>query len=433
MNTGHIVVVGASLAGLRAAEALRDEGFTGQLTLIGDEPYPPYDRPPLSKAVLSGRLNEAHTELPQLRTIDARWLLGVAATGLDRPHQQVILADGRRIDFDKLLIATGTRARPWPVAAGIAPRGVHLLRGRDDAAKLHAALQADPRRVLVIGGGFTGSEVASSCRDLGLAVTLTHRGVAPLSGALGATVAHFTLGLHRDAGVDLRIATTVDTLDSDQTGQLRRARLSDGSAVDIDVAVVALGAVSNIDWLAGSGLLTDHHGLRCDAFCRVYTTEGEFADAIYAAGDVAYWPHPLYHDRLVRLEHWGNAVEQARVAAHNMVHDSGELRVHDQLPSFWSNQFGVNVKAIGLPAAADQVVITQGSPAERKFVAAYGQKDRLVGALAVNSPRVLDGYAALIQARAPFPPMLNAPDAPTDHDPLPAGFPHTPASATAHP
>ena len=160
-TNARFVIVGASLAGLRAAEALRREGFTGSLTMIGDEPHAPYDRPPLSKTVLTGRLPVEHTTLPRLWNVEAEWLLGIPAVGLDLDNRQVHLADGREIAFDRLLIATGTRARPWPDTKQAALKGVFTLRTRNDSARLRESLVAGPRRVLVIGAGFTGSEVAS--------------------------------------------------------------------------------------------------------------------------------------------------------------------------------------------------------------------------------------------------------------------------------
>jgi 3-phenylpropionate/trans-cinnamate dioxygenase ferredoxin reductase subunit len=182
---GRIVIVGASLAGLRAAEALREEGFSGSLTIIGDEPDEPYDRPPLSKQVLKGWVPADHTKLPRLRELDADWRLGVAATGLDRATRQVRLADGEQVPYDRLLIATGTRARQWPNPDEAALDGVYTLRSRDDAARLQQALAARPSRVLIIGAGFIGSEMASVCRELDIPVTVAERGSAPLVGALG--------------------------------------------------------------------------------------------------------------------------------------------------------------------------------------------------------------------------------------------------------
>lgn len=412
MSEEKFVVVGASLAGLRAAEALREHGFTGAITLVGDEPHRPYDRPPLSKAVLAGWLDARHLQLAQTRPLGAQWLLGVAATGLDRDRKQVELADGRRIGYDKLLIATGARARSWPNAAEAQRNGVHLLRGIADAEKLRTALLARPRRVLVIGGGFTGSEVASACCDLGLAVTVVQRDAAPMAAALGTAVGEFAARVQRAAGVDLRLNTTVTALDGDGTGQLRRAVLSDGTTIETDLAVVALGAVSNVGWLSGSGLAADERGVVSDAHCRVRDAEGQVAEDVYAAGDVARWPHPLYDGQLVRLDHWGNATSQARVAACNMVNGHHDLASHDELPSFWSNQFGMNLKSVGLTAPADEIAVTQGSFDAGKFVVAYGHRGCLVAAVAVNSPRVLDGYAALIRARSPFPLTINATDGP---------------------
>jgi NADPH-dependent 2,4-dienoyl-CoA reductase/sulfur reductase-like enzyme len=439
----RVVIVGASLAGLRAAEALREEGFTGHLTLIGDEPWKPYDRPPLSKSVLTGWLPIDHTTLPQLRDIQAEWILGVPATGLDRQNHQVRLADGRLIDFDRLLIATGTRARPWVNREQAALDGVFALRTREDSSRLRARLAAGPKRVLVIGGGFTGSEVASVCRELSLPVTLAERGPAPLAGALGQAAGSVAAMWHRQYGVDLRCNVTVMALEGgDDTvdgGRLRRARLSDGDVLDIDVAVVALGAVRNVEWLHDGKLAADARGVVCDASCRVFDEDGIVTDDIFVAGDIARWPSPFYDGMLLSVEHWGNAVEQAKIAAHNMVCDPSDRRAHKYLPAFWSNQFGVNIKSVGLPTIADEVVLTQGTVEGRRLVAAYGQNGRIVAAVAVNAPLWLPAYQALIEARAPFPPELHAADGPVKLRPVSAGFPpqghttHSPVAASTGP
>lgn len=420
---GRVVIVGASLAGLRAAEALRDEGFAAPLTLVGDEPHEPYDRPPLSKRVLAGRMSAAHTTLARLRDTAAEWLLGVPAVGLDRRSRQVHLADGRRLAYDRLLVATGARARPWPDPAEAALDGVFTLRTRDDAVRLEARLAAGPRRVLVIGAGFTGCEVASVCRERGLAVTVVERGPGPLAGALGARAAALAAGVQRAHGVDLRCRVTVQALEGDAAGRLRRARLSDGEELEVDVATVALGAIRNTEWLRGSGVAADGRGVLCDGHLRVLDADGLVTDDLFAAGDVARWPHPLYDGVHLAVDHWGNAVDGARTAAHNLVCAPEERREYRPLPAFWSNQFGLNLKAVGLPSVADHVALTQGSVAERRFVAAYGRAGRLVAAVAVDAPRCLEAYAALIEARAPFPPRLHAADGPAELRPLPVGFP----------
>ena len=259
-DNGRIVIVGASLTGLRAAEALREEGFRGQLVIIGDEPDEPYDRPPLSKQVLKGWVPADHTKLPRLRQVDAEWRLGVPATALDRANRLVRLADGSEVPGDRLLIATGVRARRWPNAQEAALEGVHTLRTSADAARLQAALAARPRRVLIIGSGFIGSEVASVCRELGLEVTVTERGPAPLSGALGGVIGAIAAEMQRAAGVDLRTGVSVLALEGDVAGHVRRARLSDGSTLDVDLVVTSLGSIRNVEWLEGAGWRPDSGG-----------------------------------------------------------------------------------------------------------------------------------------------------------------------------
>jgi NADPH-dependent 2,4-dienoyl-CoA reductase/sulfur reductase-like enzyme len=421
---GRIVIVGASLAGLRAAETLRAEGFTGSLTLIGDEPYLPYDRPPLSKAVLTGCIPPDHTQLPRQATRSGvEWRLGVAATDLDLTGQRVHLADGASVPFDRLLIATGARARPWPDAAEASLGGVVTLRGRDDAQRLRALLAARPGRVLVIGGGFTGAEVASACRELGLPVTLAERGSAPLVGALGGMIADRVARLQRAHGVDLRCQVTVTALEGDARGRVRRAHFSDGRALDAEVVVVALGAIRNTEWLQGSGLAAGTFGVACDAGCRAFDVNGIVTDDVFVAGDVARFPHPLYDYQFVALEHWGNAAEQATVAAHNMVCAPALRRPHVAVPAFWSSQFGVNIKSVGVPSAADKVAITQGSLDDARCVAAYGKAGQLVAAVAFNQAKWVEFYRHLIERAAPFPPDLPMVDRPRSTAPVPAAFP----------
>ncbi|MGW7578173.1 NAD(P)/FAD-dependent oxidoreductase [Streptomyces sp. NPDC054765] len=418
---GRIVVVGASLAGLRAAETLREEGFTGTLTLIGEEPHPPYDRPPLSKQVLLGMAPADRTGLPQRCEVDARWKLGVRATGLDPVGKQVLLADGEQVPFDRLLIATGTRARPWPKPAEAALDGVFTLRTSEDAGRLAERLDAGPRRVLVVGAGFTGSEIASACRERGLAVTVAERGPAPLVGALGGTLGALAAKLQRAHGVDLRCGVTVTALEGD--GRLTGAQFSDGTRIDADVAVVALGAVRNTEWLAESGLAAGPRGVTCDAGCRAFDMYGIVTDDIFAAGDVARFPHPLFEYQLLSLEHWGNAVAQAEVAAHNMVSPGPRRRPHLSVPAFWSGQFGLNIKSVGVPTFSDQVVIAQGSLKDARLVAVYGYRGRVTAAVSVNQAKSLEYYRRLIETAAPFPPAPGAADRRESPEPVPSDVP----------
>jgi NADPH-dependent 2,4-dienoyl-CoA reductase/sulfur reductase-like enzyme len=298
-----------------------------------------------------------------------------------------------------------------------------MVRTQADSRRLRERLVAGPKRVLVIGGGFTGSEVASVCRELGLAVTLTERSATPLAGALGQAAGTVAARLQHDHGVDLRCNTTVMALLGDDNGKLRRAKLSDGDELDVEVALVCLGSVRNVEWLQGAGLAADHRGVACDGSCRVFDGSGVVRDDIFAAGDVARWPHPLFDGAFLTVEHWSHAVEQAATAAHNMLAAPAARRPYHHLPAFWSNQFGANIRSVGVPTVADSIVLTQGKYDEHRMVAAYGREGRVVAAATINAPRWLPEYQALIETRAPFPPELHAADGPDDIRPIPVGFP----------
>ncbi|MBX9932045.1 MAG: FAD-dependent oxidoreductase [Methylobacterium sp.] len=422
-----IAIVGASLAGLRGAEALRLNGYDGPLSIVGDEPYRPYDRPPLSKHVLAGELAAGATQLPNLVSLDARWHLGQAAIKLDREARIIALAGGTALSFDRLLIATGAQARPWPDPEAARLSGVHTLRGRDDAADLRAALVKNPGRVVIVGAGLIGCEAASCCRDLGLPVTLIDPNPTPLARSLGGAIGGVIAGCLRDAGVDFRPGTQVRALEGD--GAVRRVALSNGAAIDADLVIVALGAVRATGWLAAAALMADAGGVTCDGACRVLTADGTAVPEIYAAGDVARWPIPLYDGRLVSIEHWGNAVEQARHAARNMLAAPDDQRPYDHLPAFWSSQFGINIKAVGLTEGADSLAVVQGSLAARRFLAVYGQAGRSIAAVSFDEARWLPAYAERVAARRPFPPIRDANDQPAITS-LPPGFP--PPRAARH-
>ncbi|WP_373299737.1 NAD(P)/FAD-dependent oxidoreductase [Streptomyces xantholiticus] len=421
---GRIVVVGASLAGLRAAETLRDKGFAGSLTMIGDEPYEPYDRPPLSKQVLLGMAPADSTALPRRRAVDATWRLGVPATGLDMAARRVRLADGDEVPYDRLLIATGVRARPWPREAEAELDGVFVLRTREEGAALARRLADGPKRVFVIGAGFTGSEIASACRERGLSVTVAERGAAPLVGALGGVVGAVAADLQREHGVDLRCGVMVTSLEGDSSGRVRAAHLSDGSTVETDVVVVSLGATRNTEWLAGSGLGAGPRGIACDAGCRAFDIRGIVTDDIYVAGDVARSPHALFGYQFLSLEHWGNAVAQAEIAAHNMISESADRLPHMWVPAFWSSQFGVNIKSVGVPSLGTEIMVPQGTLASRRFIGVYGYQGRVIGAVAFDHARWLPFYQELVETTAPFPPPFPTVDRhPDGQRPMDADFP----------
>jgi NADPH-dependent 2,4-dienoyl-CoA reductase/sulfur reductase-like enzyme len=407
----RIVVIGASLAGLAAAQRLRERGFSGALTLVGDEPHPPYDRPPLSKQVLRG-LYSADTTLPRPPGLRAEFRLGRPATRLDLSERTVALGDGSCLPYDRLLIATGTRARPWPDPEEAVLDGVFTLRGRDDAQRLGACLQAKPRRVVLVGGGFIGFEVASTCRDLDIPVTLLVRDAVPLAAALGARLGGLIGEVARERGVDLRLESEIERMEA-ENGRLVAVTLKDGERIETDCLVAAIGTLRNVEWLAGSGVQADAKGLRCDAFCRVLREDGRVAEGVFAAGDVARWPNPHDDDALVAVEHCGNARAQAETAAVNMLAgDASAMRRHDHLPDFWSQQFGLTIKLVGLADGADSFAVMHGALEERRLVAAFGKDGRTIAAASIDSARWLPAYKAAIRERAPFPPIADAVDQP---------------------
>lgn len=420
----RVVIVGASLAGLRAAEGLREYGYDGDLIIVGEEPHAPYDRPPLSKQVMLGFAGPSETSLPRERSINAKWHLGVKATGLDVSARVVKLSIGESLSYDKLLITTGTRTRNWPNEAESSLRGVLMLRTREDARQLWNAVQERPRSVVVIGGGFTGCEIASACRELDLPVTLLERSETPLSGAIGYSIGRHAAALQRLKGVDLRCHSTVERMEGDAENKICRVYLSnDPTPIETDLVVVALGSVPNVEWLFDSELATGPHGLACDPSCRAYDQFGIAIDDVFVAGDVARFPHPLFNFQFMTLEHWGNAVAQARIAAYNMVGSQSRRKPHIGVPSFWSSQFDASIKSVGIPSAGDEVFIAQGDPEKGHFVAVYGSKGRIVGAVGFNQAKWMEHYLRLIEIGAPFYCSTGMDAAPSDK-PVPAEFPH---------
>ncbi len=410
-SDSHAVVVGGGLAGLRGAEAMRDAGFEGRLTIVGNEPHRPYDRPPLSKHVLTGLLPPDVTRLPSDLDGDVEWRLGVGAASLDRGARTLRLTDGTTLRYDALLIATGTRARPWIHPEEERLPGVFSIRSRDDAASLRAALVARPKRVVVIGAGFIGCEVAAVCRELDLPVCLIDPSPSPLGRVIGSAVGGLIGAVHEGWGVEMRLGAEVAHLEA-KGGRFVGVRLKDGGRIEAQVAVVALGAVRNTEWLDGSGLSADSGGIDCDERGFVTDAFGQPDPRIAAAGDVARFPHPLYGGRRIALEHWGHAVAQARHAGRLLAGDASGP-VYGAVPNFWSTQGDMVVKSVGLTEGADAVAIVQGDPAERRFVALYGRAGRCVAAVSVDSARWLPAYGHLIETAAPFPPAEAVTDRPS--------------------
>lgn len=392
----RIAVVGASLAGLRAAESLRRLGYGGALVLVGAEKHLPYDRPPLSKELLQGRWEVDRIGLRRqpYEELELDLRLGVRATALDLAARELVLGDGVREPFDALVLATG--ASPRRLRGQPDLPGVHLLRTLDDALALRAALEARPR-VLVVGAGFIGAEVAASCRARGLQVTLVEPLPVPLARGLGEAMGRVCAELHRDQGVDLRCGVGVSGFQGHQ--RVERVTLSDGSSVEADLVVVGIGAAPETGWLEGSGLRLDD-GVVCDGFCAA-------APGVFAAGDVARWHNPLFGEEM-RVEHWSNAAEQGSYVAERLAGTDLGAQPFAPVPFFWSDQYGVKIQFAGRMRPDDEVRLVAGSLAERKFTALYGRAGRLSGVLAWSRPRDLAKYRRLIAAATPFESALAA-------------------------
>jgi NADPH-dependent 2,4-dienoyl-CoA reductase/sulfur reductase-like enzyme len=389
----RVVIVGASLAGLRAAETLRTEGFEGSVVLIGAERHLPYDRPPLSKKLLGGEWEPDRIALrkpDEYASLDFEMRLGERATALDVHARRVTLASGENIAYDGLVIATGSAPRRLPNQPELA--GVFELRTLDDCLALRAEFDRSPSRVLVIGAGFIGAEVAATARSRGLEVSVVEALPVPLVRGLGSEMGHACAEIHRDHGVDLHLGTGVERFEG--SGRVEAVRLGDGSVVPADVVVVGVGVAPVTDWLADSGLdLRD--GVVCDA------TLNAGAPDVFAAGDVARWPNTLFGDEM-RLEHWTNAAEQGAAAAHNLLATwaGGAGAAYAPVPFFWSDQYDSRFQFVGRGSGDDDVQVVHGSLAERRFVALYGRAGQLRGALGLSMPKQLMPYRKLLAAEA---------------------------------
>ncbi|MFE6691154.1 NAD(P)/FAD-dependent oxidoreductase [Streptomyces sp. NPDC057743] len=435
MTARPIAVVGASAAGITAAEALRRAGWDGPLTLIGDEPHLPYDRPPLSKQLLHGAWEPERLLLRSKEQIDPLSLdlrLGTRATGLDVATRTLTLDDGERLTCAGVIIATGVAARTLPAADGLA--GVFTLRTLDDALALRDRLSGGVRRLVVVGNGVLGCEAAAVARELGHEVTLIGRQPVPMVAAVGAGIGELLAEEHAARGVRLLTGEVAEfEAASDPApgapAQVGGVRLADGSRLPADLVLLAIGSEPAVSWLTDPALDTTD-GLGCDAYCAA-------APGIYAAGDVARWEHPL-HGRPLRFEHRMNATEQAMAAARNLVAEltaeraaeaddpaegdgpsagdgpgeadgtaagakRPERRPFAPVPYFWSDQYGLKLQAYGLTAGADQVETTVLDHDARRAVALFGRDGRAVGVLACAlPPRQIRALRAAVATPLPW-------------------------------
>ncbi|WP_337192114.1 NAD(P)/FAD-dependent oxidoreductase [Streptomyces sp. HUCO-GS316] len=371
-----VAVVGASLAGLSAARSLRKQGYDGRLVVIGDEAHRPYDRPPLSKEFLAGTIGAADLALEtDDEDLRAEWLLGVRATGLDSAERAVRLADGRAVRADGIVIATGAAARTLPGSEGLA--GVHVLRTLDDALALRDAL-ARGGRLVVIGGGFVGAEVASTAYTLGLDVTVVEAAPTALAGPLGEAMGHIVSALHADHGVRLLCGVGVKGLGGEH--RVDAVLLEDGRSIPADIVVVGVGARPCVEWLEGSGVAL-HDGVKCGADGRTSLA------GVVAVGDCANWYDPRVGAHR-RVEHWTGARERPDAAVAALLAWGAVEPGVPRPPYFWSDQYGVKIQFAGHAAGADSVTIEEGAPDDRNVLAVYRRAGRPVAVLGMNQPRL---------------------------------------------
>ncbi|MGV9869508.1 NAD(P)/FAD-dependent oxidoreductase [Rhodococcus koreensis] len=396
-----LVIIGASLAGLRAAEEARFGGYSGPIIMVGAEPHLPYDRPPLSKQFILNSTNAAdfltsEDELLSVLNVDLR--LGRTAIGLDVDARRVRLDDETLLDYGTLIVATGAAPRMLPSAPEL--DGIFTLRTVDDAAALRDRI-VDSTRVVVIGAGFIGSEIASSAHHLGAEVTLLEGAPVPLVRAVGPVVGLEIASLHQRNGVDFRLSTAVQEI----IGKTRveGVRLTSGEVLPADVIVIGVGAAPATSWLADSGVRLDpvDGGIVCDEYLRTS------AEDVFAAGDVAHWPNELLGSGSMRLENWTNAADQGRHAARNALWpDSATPYV--TVPYFWSDWYGQRIQFVGTAAPADEVRFVDGESGTDRWTALFRSGDRIIAAATLNEPRRIMKYRKLIGRRAAWSDAMDA-------------------------
>jgi NADPH-dependent 2,4-dienoyl-CoA reductase/sulfur reductase-like enzyme len=398
---GRVVVIGASLAGLRTVESLRANGFAGPITVLSDEAVAPYDRPPLSKQFLAGAWDTARITLrtdEELAALAIDLRFGTAATGVDVGAQVVhALVDGvdHTFAFDALVIATGVRARTLRsslIDAGLQKPSVHTIRTRSDSEALQPLL-VEGVNVVVIGAGFIGAEIAATASAKGAKVTIIEQLPIPLSRALGDVMGAACGSLHARHGVTLRCGVEVIAITNGCVF------LADGSTLAADVVVAGIGTIPNTEWLGDSGIDITN-GVRVDECCRVLSTSGSVVAGVFAVGDIASFPlswpacaHAGTEPTLARIEHWTNAAEMASHLASVL---GGSMDPYSPVPYFWSDQYTHKIQFLGRAHPADEVRIVAGSVEEGAWLALYRSGDQLTAALGVSKVRALAPYRALL-------------------------------------
>lgn len=382
-----VLVVGGGLAGFRFAQELRATGYDGRLTVVSDEAHQPYDRPPLSKQLLAGEWSEENCALPG-QVPDLTWVLGKRASGLDRSRRVVTLDDGSELAYDGLLIATGRRARDWP--GDLPGSGVHTLRNLGDTAAFRADITPGAR-VVIIGAGFIGCEVAATLRKEGIDVTVVDVSAYPMP-AMGPDIGARAVAIHESRGVKFRLGVGVQSIEGEE--RVTGVRLDSGEALPATVVLIAVGSKPNSEWLEGSGVAIERGVVVCDATCSVLDVDGNVVPEIVAAGDIAAWPHP-HGDGPVCIEHWSNARDMADVAARNLGLEPAErapIASLASVPTFWSDQYDVKIKAAGYLRAVDRWTVVSEDPEKPSLLAEGHRGNQLVAAVAFNMNRSIINY-----------------------------------------
>ncbi|GFE17499.1 oxidoreductase [Streptomyces glebosus] len=379
-RTPRVVIIGAGIAGVQTAVALREQGWRGAITLLGDEPHQPYDRPPLSKAVLLGKAEGSTFDI-DFAGLDIELRLGHPVTALLPDARLAETADGP-IPYDYAVLATGAEPIVLPGSEGMP--GVHLLRTLDDAERLRPVLAAQ-HEIVVVGAGWIGAEFATAAREAGCAVTVVEAADRPLAGALPAEVATHMTGWYTDAGAELRTGARVASVTAGAV------TLADGVTLPADAVVIGIGARPATGWLAGSGVEVSPQDGSVLADDRLRTSVPD----VYAVGDCASFPSARYGTRLL-IHHWDNALQGPRTVAENIARGDAEGLVYDPVPYFWSEQFGRFVQYAGHHGNADELV-WRGDPAGAAWSVIWLREGRLVALLAVGRPRDLAQGRKLIE------------------------------------